>query len=439
MSTKNNSGSGEKGKRSASKVKERDLSNRNGTNGETPNSNNEVTPINMRKQAIEQTRPALTMIANPTGMSTISESIEESSQYSQWNLNLHSNQKFRQDSIFTNNSSGTSGDVINNAKNTPQTQRNKDEVPLDFNGLEVDHRNSLTTQKKDKIDVVDADDDDEENMSDLPLPKAHKMKPYISVDVHEDTSPLVGQNLNLNTAEKESSLESSLKGSPMKVGKESGKRKDLLKCVQFQSMDDVVDNVQVKGGVKMAKAKSSSTKFGGGRPGMLQKTKGTKVKSVMTKVLTKHVVTRWYRAPEVILMNKMYSYSIDIWSVGCIFAELLTMMESNFANWVDRQPLFPGQACYPLSPSQANATAEEKEKRQNMDQLSKIFDVIGTPSSDENIEDWIQEEESIKYVRSFKAREKINLADLYPGTESRGIELLHRMLEFNPNKRITAE
>ena len=36
-----------------------------------------------------------------------------------------------------------------------------------------------------------------------------------------------------------------------------------------------------------------------------------------------------------------------------------------------------------------NATAEEKEKRQNMDQLSKIFDVIGTPSSDENIEDWI--------------------------------------------------
>ena len=74
-----------------------------------------------------------------------------------------------------------------------------------------------------------------------------------------------------------------------------------------------------------------------------------------------------------------------------------------------------------------------------MDQLSKIFDVIGTPPPDDNIEEWIQEEESIKYVRSFAPREKINLADLYPGTESRGIELLHRMLEFNPNKRITAE
>ena len=71
------------------------------------------------------------------------------------------------------------------------------------------------------------------------------------------------------------------------------------------------------------------------RPGMLKKTKTTK-KTVMSKNLTKHVVTRWYRAPEVILMNKMYTYSVDIWSVGCIFAELLTMMETNFANWTDR-------------------------------------------------------------------------------------------------------
>ena len=95
------------------------------------------------------------------------------------------------------------------------------------------------------------------------------------------------------------------------------------------------------GAMKMQKNKSSSAKIGGkGKPGMLKKT--PKIKTIMSKTLTKHVVTRWYRAPEVILMNKMYSYSIDIWSVGCIFAELLSMMESNFANWTDRQPLFPG-------------------------------------------------------------------------------------------------
>ena len=69
------------------------------------------------------------------------------------------------------------------------------------------------------------------------------------------------------------------------------------------------------------------------------------------KSLTSHVVTRWYRAPEVILMANYYSYSVDIWSVGCIFAELLGMMKSNFANFTQRKPLFPGLQCSTLSPA----------------------------------------------------------------------------------------
>jgi mitogen-activated protein kinase 1/3 len=39
--------------------------------------------------------------------------------------------------------------------------------------------------------------------------------------------------------------------------------------------------------------------------------------------LTSHVVTRWYRAPEIILIEKNYDAKIDMWSVGCIYAELL--------------------------------------------------------------------------------------------------------------------
>ena len=70
----------------------------------------------------------------------------------------------------------------------------------------------------------------------------------------------------------------------------------------------------------------------------------------MAKKLTQHVVTRWYRAPEVILMSDFYSFAIDIWSVGCIFAELLNMMKTNVEDYQDRQPLFPGTSCYPLSP-----------------------------------------------------------------------------------------
>ena len=84
------------------------------------------------------------------------------------------------------------------------------------------------------------------------------------------------------------------------------------------------------------------------------------------------MVTRWYRAPEVILMNNFYSYSIDVWSVGCIFAELLSMMRENFADFTERQPLFPGSSCYKLSPQAATSdkvqgtfeTQAEKQKKQ---------------------------------------------------------------------------
>lgn len=42
----------------------------------------------------------------------------------------------------------------------------------------------------------------------------------------------------------------------------------------------------------------------------------------LTKQMTGHVVTRWYRAPELILMEREYTKAIDVWSVGCIIAEL---------------------------------------------------------------------------------------------------------------------
>lgn len=47
---------------------------------------------------------------------------------------------------------------------------------------------------------------------------------------------------------------------------------------------------------------------------------------IKKKQLTSHVVTRWYRAPELILLQDDYTEAIDMWSVGCIFAELLGMM-----------------------------------------------------------------------------------------------------------------
>lgn len=62
----------------------------------------------------------------------------------------------------------------------------------------------------------------------------------------------------------------------------------------------------------------------------------------LSRGLTEHVVTRWYRAPEIIL-SQPYTSAVDIWSVGCIFGELLGITEGNLVR--RNRPLFPGRRC----------------------------------------------------------------------------------------------
>ena len=98
----------------------------------------------------------------------------------------------------------------------------------------------------------------------------------------------------------------------------------------------------------------------------------------MERQLTQHVVTRWYRAPELILLQEYYNAAIDMWSVGCIFAELLQTLEPNRRP----QPLFPGKSCFPLSARRSEKGQIERfgeEFRAETHQLEKIFEVIGTP------------------------------------------------------------
>mmetsp|Transcript_4366 Transcript_4366/g.6154 ORF Transcript_4366/g.6154 Transcript_4366/m.6154 type:complete len:144 (-) Transcript_4366:836-1267(-) len=65
---------------------------------------------------------------------------------------------------------------------------------------------------------------------------------------------------------------------------------------------------------------------------------GKIAKLPLKRSLTKHVVTRWYRAPEIIL-SQPYSAAVDMWSIGCIFAELLGMMRENCADHRKRRSL----------------------------------------------------------------------------------------------------
>lgn len=97
----------------------------------------------------------------------------------------------------------------------------------------------------------------------------------------------------------------------------------------------------------------------------------------LARQLTKHVVTRWYRAPELILIQP-YNSAVDIWSLGCIFAELLSMQEGSVPTYQERVPLFPGGSCYPLSGDHGSADSDER-----LDQLSVIFSVIGIPSEED--------------------------------------------------------
>ena len=72
----------------------------------------------------------------------------------------------------------------------------------------------------------------------------------------------------------------------------------------------------------------------------------------MKRELTGHVVTRWYRAPELILLEKEYGPAIDVWSVGCIFAELLGMMKESAPTYLERKTAVPRKILLPALPRQ---------------------------------------------------------------------------------------
>lgn len=124
------------------------------------------------------------------------------------------------------------------------------------------------------------------------------------------------------------------------------------------------DNVSMNGSEQRTENKEEMSQ-------LLEKTKDARKN--LRRELTDHVVTRWYRAPEIILLEKDYGPAIDMWAVGCIFAELLGMMKENSPTFLDRQPLFPGKSCFPLSP----AKTVEKENNglpfSGSDQLAVIF------------------------------------------------------------------
>ena len=156
-------------------------------------------------------------------------------------------------------------------------------------------------------------------------------------------------------------------------------------------------------------------------------------KDVNKRRLSYHVVSRWYRSPELILLEKSYTSSIDIWSVGCILGELMIMIKESFPHPNHRFPLFPGHSCYPISPSNNQKANPNNE----LDQLYMITDLIGTPSDEEL--SFINDITALNYIKSFPKKIKKDFSLIFKGSSKECIDLLERMLTFNPEKRINLE
>ena len=143
----------------------------------------------------------------------------------------------------------------------------------------------------------------------------------------------------------------------------------------------------------------------------------------VTRQMTSHVVTRWYRAPELILLQR-YTTAIDIWSFACIFAELLTMLPDGPS---ERNALFPGRSCFPLSP-----TEDELSTPASLDQLNVIFNVIGTPSPPLH---WVERQEMREHLSALDPIPASPLEDLLPGSPPAALSLLSELLRFRPSQR----
>jgi len=122
--------------------------------------------------------------------------------------------------------------------------------------------------------------------------------------------------------------------------------------------------------------------------------------------MTDYVATRWYRPPELLLETKDYGPAVDMWSVGCILAELLR-----------RKPFLPG--------------TETKH------QLELIFEYFGTPTEEDIT--LIPKPRLRKFLRSLPVRKPKSLEALFPKANPLAIDLLKKIMVFNPQKRITVE
>ncbi|KGO69283.1 hypothetical protein PITC_094820 [Penicillium italicum] len=122
--------------------------------------------------------------------------------------------------------------------------------------------------------------------------------------------------------------------------------------------------------------------------------------------MTGYVSTRYYRAPEVMLTWKRYSEKVDIWSAGCIFAEMILA-----------RPLFPG--------------------KDHIDQFFVITQLLGSPPGEMVAN--VTSQNTLSFIRSLPKQTRKPLTNIIPTANANATILLERMLQIDPEKRCSAE
>jgi len=125
---------------------------------------------------------------------------------------------------------------------------------------------------------------------------------------------------------------------------------------------------------------------------------------IPVRAYTHEVVTLWYRSPEILLGVRRYSTPVDVWSIGCIFAEM-----------INQSPLFPGDS--------------------EIDELFKIFKKLGTP----NDELWPEARDLPDFQEGFPRWQPKPWESLCPALDEDGVDLLRQLLQYAPEKRISAK
>jgi len=121
---------------------------------------------------------------------------------------------------------------------------------------------------------------------------------------------------------------------------------------------------------------------------------------------TEYISTRWYRAPECLLTNGYYDYKMDIWGIGCVMFEIISLY-----------PLFPG--------------------KNELDQIDKVHAILGSPPKD--AVELFKKHSSHVSSFNFPQQEGSGIKRLLPHADADCVDLICLMLTYNPEKRITAK